>query len=108
MDQYRIDELIGTKIRALYQRKKGRDLFDLYCAMESGKLTIDTAIGCYKKYISSSDGEIPTARVYFLNLMEKMDDPIFLEDISPILSPDIDYDIVRAFNMVKEILIPGM
>jgi predicted nucleotidyltransferase component of viral defense system len=26
---YRPEELIGTKLRALYQRKKGRDLFDL-------------------------------------------------------------------------------
>jgi predicted nucleotidyltransferase component of viral defense system len=24
-----LDELLGTKLRALYQRKKGRDLFDL-------------------------------------------------------------------------------
>src|SRR6185312_1319592 len=26
---YSIDELMGTKLRALYQRRKGRDLFDL-------------------------------------------------------------------------------
>lgn len=26
---YQLDELLGTKLRALYQRKKGRDLFDL-------------------------------------------------------------------------------
>ena len=26
---YQLDELLGTKVRALYQRKKGRDLFDL-------------------------------------------------------------------------------
>jgi predicted nucleotidyltransferase component of viral defense system len=49
---YQFDELIGTKIRALYQRKKGRDLFDLYCAIESGKLNIEAVIECYKKYIS--------------------------------------------------------
>jgi predicted nucleotidyltransferase component of viral defense system len=27
---YQLDELIGTKVRALYERRKGRDLFDLY------------------------------------------------------------------------------
>ena len=27
---YEIDELIATKLRALYQRRKGRDLFDLW------------------------------------------------------------------------------
>ncbi len=26
------EELLGTKLRALYQRRKGRDLFDLSCA----------------------------------------------------------------------------
>jgi predicted nucleotidyltransferase component of viral defense system len=29
---YQLDELLGTKVRALYQRKKGRDLFDLWKA----------------------------------------------------------------------------
>lgn len=29
---YNRDELFGTKLRALYQRKKGRDLFDLWYA----------------------------------------------------------------------------
>ena len=31
---YQLDELIGTKIRALYQRKKGRDLYDLQIALQ--------------------------------------------------------------------------
>jgi predicted nucleotidyltransferase component of viral defense system len=30
---YELDELLGTKLRALYQRKKGRDLFDLGLAL---------------------------------------------------------------------------
>jgi len=29
-----LDELLGTKLRALYQRKKGRDLLDLAIALE--------------------------------------------------------------------------
>src|SRR5258708_23025769 len=31
---YELDELLGTKLRALYQRKHGRDLFDLAKALE--------------------------------------------------------------------------
>ena len=27
---YQLDELLGTKLRALYQRRKSRDLFDLW------------------------------------------------------------------------------
>jgi predicted nucleotidyltransferase component of viral defense system len=30
---YAIEELLGTKLRALYQRRKGRDLYDLYTAL---------------------------------------------------------------------------
>jgi len=31
---YEFDELLGTKIRAFYQRDKGRDLFDLWFALQ--------------------------------------------------------------------------
>jgi len=27
---YKLEELLGTKLRAMYQRRKGRDLYDLY------------------------------------------------------------------------------
>ena len=30
---YKIAELLGTKMRALYQRRKGRDLYDLHMAL---------------------------------------------------------------------------
>ena len=33
---FHLDELMGTKLRALYQRKKGRDLFDLWHAHRGG------------------------------------------------------------------------
>jgi predicted nucleotidyltransferase component of viral defense system len=32
---YHFDELLGTKLRALYQRRKGRDLFDLAIALKN-------------------------------------------------------------------------
>jgi predicted nucleotidyltransferase component of viral defense system len=37
---YTLEELIDTKIRALYPRKKGRDLFDVYQALDDGKLDV--------------------------------------------------------------------
>jgi predicted nucleotidyltransferase component of viral defense system len=30
---YNVNEMLATKMRALFQRKKGRDLFDLYWAL---------------------------------------------------------------------------
>src|SRR5674476_1673571 len=31
---YKLEELLGTKLRALYQRRKGRDLYDMYKALK--------------------------------------------------------------------------
>ena len=42
---YQLEELLGTKLRALFQRKKGRDLFDLSLALSrpgSGRLELST------------------------------------------------------------------
>jgi predicted nucleotidyltransferase component of viral defense system len=36
-----IEELLGAKLRALYQRKKGRDLYDLWLALTT--LSVDDA-----------------------------------------------------------------
>ena len=41
---YHIDELLGTKMRALYQRKKGCDLYDLWIALRSGKADINRVV----------------------------------------------------------------
>ncbi len=51
---YMLDELLGTKLRALYQRKKGRDLFDLHRALTLAEVNIDLVIRCYKRYMELS------------------------------------------------------
>lgn len=35
---YELSELLGTKMRALYQRRKGRDLFDIWFAITQKKV----------------------------------------------------------------------
>jgi hypothetical protein len=105
---YTLDELIGTKIRALYQRKKGRDLFDLYYALESGKLDLWRTVECYKYYISFPDHEIPSAKEYVSNLKLKITDPEFRQDIAPILSPGVDYQIDWAYKKVLEAVVDFM
>jgi len=47
---YQLDELVGTKLRALYQRKKGRDLFDLQKALENPNINPDNVVKCYREY----------------------------------------------------------
>jgi predicted nucleotidyltransferase component of viral defense system len=102
---YPLDELVGTKLRALYQRKKGRDLFDLYWVLKSGKLDIDRAVACFREYTMFTNGATPSRKMYALNLEEKMADLAFRSDLSRILRQDIDYDIDEAFRTVKEQII---
>jgi predicted nucleotidyltransferase component of viral defense system len=102
---YQLDELIGTKLRALYQRKKGRDLFDLQRALENPNLNPDNVIKCYRNYISFSDGESPSKAVYLANMEEKMQEEIFLSDTQALLRPSLNFNPKEAYEVVKERLI---
>jgi predicted nucleotidyltransferase component of viral defense system len=105
---YRFNELIGTKIRALYQRKKGRDLFDLYHALQSGNLDVDEAVACYKTYIAFPDHHVPTAGEYAANLEAKMSDMDFRADMSPLIAPEMNYNIDAAYETVVLRIIKAM
>ena len=102
---YQLDELIGTKLRALYQRKKGRDLFDLQKALENKNLNTDNVIKCYHKYISFSDGESPSQAVYLANMEEKLLEDVFLNDTQALLRPSLDFNPQKAYEVVKKELI---
>lgn len=41
---YDLDEMLGTKMRALLQREHGRDLFDLWRAWEHGQSSTSLAV----------------------------------------------------------------
>ena len=105
---YCLDELIGTKIRALYQRRKGRDLFDLYQATLQPSLNPENAVMCYKKYIAFSDKKVPSEREYLANLENKMSNRFFVSDTDGILHPYIEYAPAQAFGVVKNTFIDIM
>jgi predicted nucleotidyltransferase component of viral defense system len=75
---YNYNELLGTKLRALYQRKKGRDLFDLYTALTQRECNEDEIIVCYKKYMSFVVDNPPTYKQFVHNMELKMQDADFL------------------------------
>jgi len=93
------EEMIGTKIRALYQRSKGRDLFDLF---ELSKLDFnwDNIVDSFLKL------EIGVTREYFeKNIKDKIQNKSFLEDTIPLLPDDISYDPNEAYEwFVREII----
>ncbi len=99
------EELLGTKIRALYQRKKGRDLFDIHYAITNLRLEFAKIIKCYKEYMAFSVGNPPTRKQFLQNMKEKLDDPDFRGDIYALLRPDVEYDQEEAFKLIRTELI---
>ncbi len=102
---YRIEEMTGTKFRALYQRKKGRDLYDLYKASTLVNLNIDNVITCYNEYMKSVVGNPPTKKQYLQNMKLKMINAEFLGDTQSLLRPDEKYNPDTAWELIKTELI---
>ena len=105
---YHIEELVGTKVRALFQRKKGRDLFDIYTALTARELNIDKVLECYRKYIEFVVDRAPSYKEFVQNMELKMQDEEFLEDVTPLLRPEIEFDPKKAYMLVYEKLIDRM
>lgn len=102
---YQVEELLGTKLRALYQRKKGRDLFDLYYALTHLDLDKGLIIRCFKEYMEQNDNKPPTCREFELNMEKKMSDTDFTNDTGALLRRDIIYNPKDAYKYVLEELI---
>jgi len=102
---YHLEELLGTKMRALYQRRKGRDLFDLWKALSTRSVDIEKIIRCYRKYIAFVVDNPPSQKEYLLNMEQKIEDTEFLGDIEMLLRPNDNYKPAEAWKLVKNQLI---
>ena len=105
---YHFEELLGTKLRALYQRKKGRDLFDLYIALQRRDVDVDKVLQCYKKYMEFVVDKTPSYKQFVNNMEEKMQDPQFLEDTTMLLRPEIKFSPIEAYPLVYKTFIDRM
>jgi len=98
------DELLGTKLRALYQRKKGRDLFDLWVAQAGGKVDSTRVVQCFLEYLSQSGLRVSRAE-FEANLAAKLTDPAFTQDVAPLLGPGVAWDLEAAARYMREDLL---
>jgi len=106
---YEIEELLGTKMRALYQRKKGRDLYDLAIALwHFGSLDLNKTIRCFQQYMQH--GNTPVSRAQFeSNLARKLKDAAFLGDVQPLLASNtpifnVDAEVARVREALLSLL----
>jgi predicted nucleotidyltransferase component of viral defense system len=96
---FSLPELLGTKLRALYQRKKGRDLFDLDLALDHPAFDGDRLLEAFEKYMAF--GGTPVTRAQFeANMAAKLTDPAFLTDVPPLLTTSLEHDAAEAWSRV--------
>ena len=101
---YDLSELLGTKLRALYQRKQGRDLFDLWLGLNHTDTSINNLINSFTVYMQFVG--VPITRAQFeANMAAKMKDDVFLGDLTPLLRPSVQFDHHEAWRLVHSKII---
>lgn len=97
-----IHEMLGTKMRAMFQRKRGRDLFDLYWALTKSPTPVDPAaiIASFEHYLKQEGTK--AVRAEFIGILDShLKDRGFCSDMQPLLPTDIAYDPQAAGKYIK-------
>jgi predicted nucleotidyltransferase component of viral defense system len=100
------EELFATKLRALLQRRKNRDLFDLHHGLDQLAMDPDKLIACFDHYLAL-EGKTITRAIAEQRMLEKLTRSL-TEDIAPLLPTGIrfnDDDALQAFERVWTVLI---
>lgn len=93
-------------MRALFQRKRGRDLFDLYWALTNSPAPVEPAeiIESFVHYMKQED--TVAERDEFIDILQNhLKDSSFLNDMKPLLRTDVEYDPLEAGDYVIENLL---
>ena len=101
---YSIEELLGTKMRALYQRRKSRDLFDLWMGLKVCKAEPKQIVKSFQVYMEHQ--KVHVSRKEFLeNFSLKMQNNNFIEDMQALLTEGVNYNLREAADLVIDQLI---
>lgn len=99
---YELTELTGTKPKAVYQRRKGRDLFDLWKILSMHpELDKGNVIESYERHLGFTASHLSTYKEFVLNMDGKLQDEEFLTDTRMILGPQVEYAPQVAWEKVK-------
>ena len=98
---YAIEELLATKLRALYQRNKGRDLFDLWHVFTEQKLDSAVILSCFERYMKE-EGRKVTRALFEENLAGKRLKRDFRDDIEPLLRSGFNWNFEAAMDTILE------
>ena len=104
---YQLDELMGSKLRALYQRRKGRDLFDMWFLLSKQLLNIERVIEVFKAH-SDYAGQVITKEIFEKNMLEKAKNEIFRNEINNLITDSANWDFDTAYQMVSTSIIANL
>jgi predicted nucleotidyltransferase component of viral defense system len=97
---FELAELMGTKLRALYQRSRGRDLFDLWHVLTETKVDDDRLVAAFHHYMGTEAFGFPQLRE---NLRDKLADTAFSNDLSDLVrATPTGYDLTKAADLFME------
>ena len=95
---------MGTKLRALYQRRKGRDLFDLWVALQKNIINCQFVIEVFQRHCQVSQQPV-TRAVFEKNLYEKKQHLDFTEDVENLITDQVDWSFEEGYGLVLKNLI---
>jgi predicted nucleotidyltransferase component of viral defense system len=107
---YSMEELLATKLRALYQRKKGRDLYDFwYTVQELGSLDITKLVDIFQRYMRAENTQVSRAE-FERNLVMKKGSDVFNSDVNPLLTQDQlnRYQLEEAYSLLFDEFLPKL
>ena len=98
---YEIDELMATKLRALYQRRKGRDLFDVWYVAKQKLIDLNRVFEIFSKYCTNDNTHIQ-GEGFLKNLELKKNHPDFQSDMSALLPMELNWSFEEAYQFVVD------
>lgn len=111
---YDLDEMLGTKLRALLQREHGRDLFDIWWAWRQSQrpgaaTRVDPArVAAAFRFYIAQEGSSFRAREVEAELKRRMKSRKFLADMTGYLPSGVSYDPHNACADFLRVFLPHL
>lgn len=111
---YDLDEMLGTKLRALLQREHGRDLFDLWWAWKVATAPNTSVavnperVGAAFRFYMAHEGSHFDSKEVHKELERRLSSKKFLSDMNGFLPVGQTYDPVQAFEDFCSVFLPHL
>ncbi|MCR5299164.1 MAG: nucleotidyl transferase AbiEii/AbiGii toxin family protein, partial [Paludibacteraceae bacterium] len=69
---------------------------------------VDKVLQCYKKYMEFVVDKAPSYKQFVNNMLEKMEDPEFTNDMQSLLRPGITFNASDAYTLIYKTFIDKM